>query len=248
MAKKRKQQLSVKQRREEARRRQQAQQNLIIKIAGAVLAVAVVAFIAWQLWPEDPEPASSGVVLEGERPLAEMAPEERNAFYDGYPEMVIDTNREYEAVIHTEKGEIRLELFDDEAPLTVNNFVFLANQGFYDGVTFHRVLPDFMAQGGDPTGSGGGGPGYQFEDETENGLVFDRPGLLAMANAGPGTNGSQFFITYEPTPHLNGGHTIFGELIEGDDALQSLTPRNPELTPTEPGDTIERIDIVEREG
>ena len=247
MAKKRRQQISVKQRREEARRRQQARQNQIIKIAGAVLALAVVAFVAWQFWPEEAEPASSGVVLEGERPLAEMAPAERNDFYSAYPEMVIDTGREYEAIIRTGKGDLRVELFDDEAPLTVNNFVFLANQGYYDGVTFHRVLPDFMAQGGDPTGSGGGGPGYQFEDETDNGLVFDRPGLLAMANSGPGTNGSQFFITYVPTPHLNGGHTIFGELVEGEDVFQSLTPRNPELAPPEPGDTIERSDIVERD-
>ncbi len=103
------------------------------------------------------------------------------------------------------------------APLTVNNFVFLANEGFYDGTTFHRVIQEFMAQGGDPTGTGGGGPGYWFADETGNGLVFDRPGLLAMANAGPNTNGSQFFITFAPMPHLDGAHTIFGELVAGED-------------------------------
>jgi cyclophilin family peptidyl-prolyl cis-trans isomerase len=140
------------------------------------------------------------------------------------------------------KGDMRLALFDDEAPLTVNNFVFLANQGYYDGLTFHRVLADFMAQGGDPTGIGAGGPGYQFEDEVDTGLTFDRRGLLAMANAGPGTNGSQFFITFVPTPHLNGLHTIFGELIEGDDVLSSLT-----INPTsETVDVIEKIVIVEQ--
>ncbi|HEX6383563.1 MAG TPA: peptidylprolyl isomerase [Anaerolineae bacterium] len=247
MAKKRRQQVSVKQRREAMRRRKQERQNLVIKIAAAVLALAVIALLAWQLWPEEPAPESSGAPLEGERPLSDLPPEERNDIYSAYPEMVIDTGMDYEAIIRTEKGDIHLELFDDEAPLTVNNFVFLATQGFYDNVTFHRVLPDFMAQGGDPTGTGSGGPGYQFEDETDNGLVFDRPGLLAMANAGPGTNGSQFFITYASTPHLNGAHTIFGELIEGEDVLRSLTPRDPQLAPAEPGDVIERIDIVESE-
>ncbi|MCP4426116.1 MAG: peptidylprolyl isomerase, partial [Chloroflexi bacterium] len=126
--------------------------------------------------------------------------------------MVIDTAKSYEAVITVAgKGDMRLTLFDDEAPLTVNSFVFLANQGYFDGLTFHRVIADFMVQGGDPTGIGSGGPGYQFEDETDAGLSFDRRGLLAMANSGPATNGSQFFITFVPTPHLNGLHTIFGE-------------------------------------
>ncbi|MCA9921369.1 MAG: peptidylprolyl isomerase, partial [Anaerolineales bacterium] len=118
------------------------------------------------------------------------------------------------------------------------------NQGFYDGTTFHRVLQDFMAQGGDPSGTGAGGPGYEFADETDNGLVFDRRGLLAMANGGPDTNGSQFFITYGVTDWLDGNHTIFGELTEGDDVLSSLALRDP-ATATEPGELIERIDIVE---
>ncbi|RMG93284.1 MAG: peptidylprolyl isomerase [Chloroflexi bacterium] len=160
--------------------------------------------------------------------------------------MIIDTNKEYEAIIRTEKGDMRFRLFDDDAPLTVNNFVFLATQGFYDNTTFHRVLANFMAQGGDPTGLGNGGPGYQFEDETDNGLVFDRRGLLAMANAGPNTNGSQFFITFAPTPWLDGNHTIFGELIEGDEVLSSITLRDPQLFPATPGDTIVRIDIIEK--
>ncbi|MCO5207010.1 MAG: peptidylprolyl isomerase [Anaerolineae bacterium] len=158
--------------------------------------------------------------------------------------MVIDTDADYQAVIQTEKGDIRLKLFADQAPMTVNNFVFLANQGFYDGTTFHRVLENFMAQAGDPSGSGRGGPGYQFDDETDNGLTFDRAGLLAMANSGPGTNGSQFFITYEPTPWLDGNHTIFGELIEGQDVLDSIRLRDPATDP-EPGDVIEAI-IIEK--
>jgi peptidylprolyl isomerase len=239
--------LSVKQRREEMRRQQQAQQNRLIAIIGGVLAVAVVAYIVWQV-------VSSGQannsptegVIEGERPLAALDPAERNTYYGEYPATIIDTNKEYEALIQTAKGDMRIRLLADQAPMTVNNFVFLATQGFYDNTTFHRVLPNFMAQGGDPTGTGLGGPGYQFEDETDNGLVFDRRGLLAMANAGPNTNGSQFFITFAPAEHLNGAHTIFGELIEGDNVLGNLTLRNPDQAPTTPGDTIERIDIIEK--
>jgi cyclophilin family peptidyl-prolyl cis-trans isomerase len=166
----------------------------------------------------------------------------RANYYDAYPDMVIDTNKEYEAIIRTEKGDMRLRLFDDESPLAVNNFVFLSQQGFYDGLTFHRVLEDFMAQGGDPSGTGGAGPGYQFADEVDNGLTFDRRGLLAMANGGPATNGSQFFITFVPTPHLNGLHTIFGEVIEGDAVLDQIA----RVAPGQPGDVIERIDIVEK--
>jgi cyclophilin family peptidyl-prolyl cis-trans isomerase len=158
--------------------------------------------------------------------------------------MVIDTDKEYEALLQTSKGDIRIRLFAQEAPRTVNNFVFLANQGFYDGVTFHRVIENFMAQGGDPTGVGSGGPGYQFEDETSNGLRFDRAGLLAMANAGPNTNGSQFFITFVPTPHLDGRHTIFGEVIQGEEVLSQLNRRQP--GDAQPGDTIERVDIFEK--
>ena len=185
------------------------------------------------------------VPVQEERPLTTIPPEARNGIYNQPPPFVIDTNNAYEAVITTDKGVIRATLFDDEAPITVNNFVYLAQQGFYDGITFHRVLENFMAQTGDPTGTGTGGPGYQFQDETDNGLTFDRPGLLAMANAGPNTNGSQFFITYEPTPWLDGGHTIFGELIIGQEVLDSLTRRDPDANPDVLGDTIQRIDIIE---
>ncbi len=194
-----------------------------------------------QLQPESVESSA----LEMERPLANIPLSERHNYFTEYPDFVIDQSKNYEAIIQTEKGEIRLRLFPQESPLAVNSFVFLAQQGYYDGTTFHRVLDGSLAQGGDPTGTGGGEPGYRFTDEVENGLAFDRPGLLAMANAGANTNGGQFFITYAPLPTLNGRHTIFGELIEGEDVLQSLTPRNPEEAPDFEGDQILRIDIVE---
>jgi cyclophilin family peptidyl-prolyl cis-trans isomerase/tetratricopeptide (TPR) repeat protein len=198
----------------------------------------------------EPEPATAVFAgqeitpLSEERPLAQLDPAARNNYYTAYPPLVIDTTKTYEAIISTEAGDMRLRLFADLAPLAVNNFVFLASEGFYDGTTFHRVIEDFMAQGGDPTGIGSGGPGYQFADETNNGLSFDRGGLLAMANAGPATNGSQFFITYAETPWLDGSHTIFGELVAGEEVLNGLSLRDP-ATAVDPGDTIERIEIVE---
>ncbi len=199
--------------------------------------------------PLPPTPAEPDATLpEGERPLATIPPAQRNGIYNAPPDFTIDLQKTYDAIIRTERGDIRLRLFDDEAPITVNNFVFLANQGFYDDTTFHRVLPDFMAQAGDPTGSGAGGPGYQFPDEVNNGLTFDRRGILAMANAGPGTNGSQFFITFAPTPWLDNAHTIFGEVIGGDDVLGALTLRDPQANPNFAGDRILRIDIEEVEG
>jgi peptidyl-prolyl cis-trans isomerase B (cyclophilin B) len=137
--------------------------------------------------------------------------------WDAPPEMTINTDRIYLATLRTVKGDIKIELFADRAPIAVNNFVFLAEAGFYDNTTFHRVITGFMAQGGDPTGTGAGGPGYAFEDEIVHGLVFDQAGLIAMANSGPDTNGSQFFFTYAPTPWLNGFHTIFGKVVEGMD-------------------------------
>jgi cyclophilin family peptidyl-prolyl cis-trans isomerase len=162
--------------------------------------------------------------------------------------MQIDPSGSYEAVFKTELGDIRVRLFADQAPVTVNNFVFLARQGYYENTTFHRVLPGFMAQGGDPTGTGAGGPGYTFEDEINPDLQFDRPGLLAMANRGPDTNGGQFFITYAPTPHLNGLHTIFGEVVEGTEVLNRLTPRDPQANPDYPGDTLVSVEIIESDG
>jgi cyclophilin family peptidyl-prolyl cis-trans isomerase/tetratricopeptide (TPR) repeat protein len=197
--------------------------------------------------PPEPEgeaelPPFDDTALSGDRPLADLPPAMRANFFDSPPPLVIDPNGTYEALLVTERGDIRLRLFASEAPLTVNNFVFLAEQGYYDATTFHRVLEDFMAQAGDPTGTGSGGPGYMFRDETDNGLLFDRPGILAMANAGPNTNGSQFFITFVPTPWLNGNHTIFGEVISGEQVLDQLTRRDPE-TATAPGDLLLRVEI-----
>lgn len=178
-------------------------------------------------------------------PVATIMPMERNEMYDAAPEMEIDPAKFYYATLKTMRGDIKLQLFAERAPKTVNNFVFLARQGFYDNTVFHRVLDGFMAQAGDPTGTGSGGPGYQFADELFPGLVFDRPGLLAMANSGPGTNGSQFFITVAATDWLNGGHTIFGEVIEGDDVLSRLTRRDPSTQPDFVGDTLYTVLIEE---
>lgn len=143
------------------------------------------------------------------------------------PAMQIDKTKTYKARMNTDKGEMVIELFADKTPLTVNNFVFLAREGFYDGVIFHRVIDNFMVQGGDPTGTGRGGPGYRFADEFVSSLRHDKRGILSMANAGPGTNGSQFFITHGPTPHLDGRHTVFGVVVEGLDVLMSIPARDP---------------------
>lgn len=143
------------------------------------------------------------------------------------PPMTVDPEADYQVTLETAKGDIVIKLFPDVAPLTVNSFLFLVENGYYDGITFHRVIPDFMAQTGDPTGTGYGGPGYSFGLEIDPDLVFDRAGLVAMANSGADANGSQFFITYGPTPTLDGGYTIFGEVIEGMDVVESLSPRDP---------------------
>jgi len=165
--------------------------------------------------------------------------------YDSYPPMTIDESRKYFATVKmTGGGEFVMQLFPDKAPLTVNSFVFLAREGYFDGVTFHRVLEGFMAQGGDPTGTGSGGPGYEFANEDSD-LTFDKAGVVAMANAGRDTNGSQFFITFVPYPSLNGGYTIFGQVIEGMDAVNSITRRDPNQSPDYPGDAIETITITE---
>jgi len=144
------------------------------------------------------------------------------------PEFTIDVKKKYSATLSTDAGDMVFELFSDKAPLTVNNFVFLAREGFYDGTIFHRVIADFMAQGGDPTGTGRGGPGYRFRDEFHPSLRHDRPGLLSMANAGANTNGSQFFITHVPTPWLDNRHSIFGQITQGLDVLLAIKPRDPQ--------------------
>jgi Peptidyl-prolyl cis-trans isomerase (rotamase) - cyclophilin family len=164
------------------------------------------------------------------------------------PPLKIDTGKLYFATVKLAKGgEFVIQLYPDKAPKTVNSFVFLACKGYFNGVTFHRVLDGFMAQGGDPTGTGSGGPGYEFEYEG-NDLTFDKPGVVAMANTGAGTptNGSQFFITFVPTPQLNGGYTIFGQVTQGMDVVNAITRRDPNQNPTTEGDAMESVTITEQ--
>lgn len=161
------------------------------------------------------------------------------------PAMTIDVKKKYQATLNTDKGDIVLELFADKTPVTVNNFVFLSREGFYNGVIFHRVIANFMVQGGDPTGTGRGGPGYTFKDEFVPSLKHDKPGILSMANAGPGTNGSQFFLTHVPTPWLDGKHSVFGQVIGGMDVLMSIPPRDPGR-PEYPGVKINSVTISEK--
>lgn len=192
----------------------------LTRIAGTILVLATLLTVS--CGGEATESETKGVTMP------------KRKTYSSPPAMTIDTSKKYTAIIKTEKGNLLLELFASDVPRTVNNFVFLARDGFYDGTTFHRVIAGFMAQGGDPTGTGTGGPGYSFADEfTKHTHVA---GALSMANAGPNTNGSQFFITYAPQHHLDGKHSVFGQLIEGMDILESI----------EQGDAIIRITIGER--
>jgi peptidyl-prolyl cis-trans isomerase B (cyclophilin B) len=144
--------------------------------------------------------------------------------WDNPPAMRIETDRHYHVVMETTQGDIELELYPEHAPKTVNNFVFLTREGFYDGITFHRVIEGFVVQGGDPTGTGRGGPGYRFEDETEGNPLEHEAKVISMANAGPNTNGSQFFITHAPQPHLNGKHTVFGKVVKGEEVVDAISP------------------------
>ena len=215
-----------------------------IQITGGVVAVLIVIGVLWlalrgKSSGEPEQPASIQTQLAG-APTPGTAKQ-----YDAYPPMTIDVNKKYFATFKLAKGgEFKIQLFPDKAPKTVNSFVFLAREGYYDGTTFHRVLEGFMAQGGDPTGTGGGGPGYQFENEDSD-LTFDKPGVVAMANAGRDTNGSQFFITFAPVPRLNGGYTIFGQVVEGMDVVNSITRRDPDQNPSFEGDKIESVTITE---
>ncbi len=151
------------------------------------------------------------------------------------PEMKIDEKRVYEVTIETKRGAITLMLYPEHAPQTVNNFVFLAREGFYDGVTFHRVISDFVIQGGDPTGTGTGGPGYRFKDEVKDNPLTHVRGAISMANAGPDTNGSQFFIAHSPQPHLNGKHTVFGKVVKGIEVVDAIKQ----------GDVMEAVRVKE---
>lgn len=185
-------------------------------------------------------PAATVALAAAESPVKEAKQ------YSKAPEMQIDVTKTYLATFKMAKGgEFVVQLYADKAPITVNSFVFLAREGYFDGLTFHRVLEGFMAQGGDPTGTGGGGPGYEFVNEDSD-LTFDKAGVVAMANAGRDTNGSQFFITFAPADFLNGGYTIFGQVTEGMDVVNAITRRDPDQNPDFTGDVIESIVITEK--
>ncbi len=211
--------------------------TIVLAVVGLIVIFTIAAILA-----NNPPAAPT---LEAPTPAGEV-PTPSIKQYDSAPPMTIDPTKEYYATVKLVKGgEFVIQLFPDKAPITVNNFVFLAREGYYDGTTFHRVLEGFMAQGGDPTGTGMGGPGYQFVNEDSD-LTFDRAGLVAMANAGRDTNGSQFFITFAPTEWLNGKHTIFGEVIEGMEVVNAITRRDPAQNPAYLGDAILSITITEK--
>lgn len=246
-----------------SRKAQAAQTDATIQYLAIAAIVLVVGLLVWSVVRanipaevEDAQPAEASIeeLFDAEivppTPLptsvpAVTAPTASVKQYRDRPSFTIDRNKKYFATFEMEKGgTFVVELYPDKAPITVNSFVFLAREGFYDGVTFHRVLEGFMAQGGDPTGTGGGGPGYQFVNEDSD-LTFDKEGVVAMANAGRDTNGSQFFITFVPTPQLNGSYTIFGQVIEGMDVVHGITRRDPNLNPNFTGDVIKTITITE---
>ena len=234
--------------REKALRAQQTERTIRLVGIGviALIAVALIFMFFSNRSEAVPTEAPLTEVPQTEVPQTDATQETTTLSYDAYPPMTIDPSKEYLATVTmAEGGEFTIQLFPDKAPKTVNSFVFLAREGYFDGLTFHRVLDGFMAQGGDPTGTGMGGPGYEFENE-ESDLTFDKAGIVAMANAGPDTNGSQFFITFAPTPHLNGGYTIFGQVIEGMDVVNAITLRNPDENPTFAGDVMESVTITEQ--
>lgn len=219
-------------------------QSRTLQLIAAGILILTLAVIGWVVFSSNQnaaQPVSPNA--EAQQP---GAPEVESKQYDTAPPMTIDPSKQYFATIELAKGgQFVIQLFPDKAPIAVNNFVFLAREGYFDGTTFHRVLEGFMAQGGDPTGTGMGGPGYQFQNEDSD-LTFGQPGMVAMANAGRDTNGSQFFITFAATPWLDGGYTIFGQVIEGMDVVMGITLRDPELSPNFSGDVIARVTIEEK--
>jgi peptidyl-prolyl cis-trans isomerase B (cyclophilin B) len=241
-----------------AERRRQRRQRIVAGVVAGALGLGAVGFAGWvflfggngegragpQAGPSASPSPSPEVPVACDGSMPRQAREEKR-MYDAPPKMQIDRRTDYTAVMETSCGTIELELFADRTPVTVNNFVFLAREGFYDGLTFHRVIPEFMIQGGDPNGDGSGGPGYQFRDEIVNRLEFTEPGLLAMANSGEDTNGSQFFITTSEPRHLDGRHTIFGRVAKGMDAVRQIEAvGSPEGAPSELV-YIERVRIKE---
>jgi cyclophilin family peptidyl-prolyl cis-trans isomerase len=217
--------------------------NLFRRFTLTAVLILIVALAAGN-WPAHAQP----IPQAGSTPddlCAAVRPIEPETRAFKQAENVLQDGVDYWAIMCTDTGAIYFDLFEAAAPITVNNFVFLAQQGYYNLTTFHRVLPGFMAQGGDPTGTGSGGPGYEFEDETDNGLIFDRFGLLAMANAGPNTNGSQFFVTFGQPDWLNGNHTIFGQVYQGMDAAEMLLLRDPQESPAYDGAALYTVLIVD---
>lgn len=185
------------------------------------------------------------VTTTGYKPIRLTSGAVEKKTYSEVPAMAIDASKKYNATFNLAKGgSFTVELYPDKAPVTVNSFVFLAREKFFDGTTFHRVLEGFMAQGGDPTGTGMGGPGYEIQNEDSD-LKFNKPGVLAMANAGRDTNGSQFFITFVATPQLDGGYTIFGQVVEGMEVVNGITRRDPMTNPDFTGDVINSVTISE---
>lgn len=224
------------------REQQRKQATLAVILVGIVLVVAVGAFWGLSLASKPQVEA-----VPTSQPQAEAAaPAVSSKQYASAPPMTIDVAKQYFATFKMAKGgEFVVQLYPDKAPITVNSFVFLAREGYFNGVTFHRVLEGFMAQGGDPTGTGMGGPGYEFVNEDSD-LTFDKAGVVAMANAGRDTNGSQFFITFGPTEQLNGGYTIFGQVISGMDVVAGITRRDPQMNPGFTGDVIASLTISEK--
>ncbi len=231
----------------------QAQQTeRTIQYVGIALIVIVVALIAapyvGKLFSTTTSPSEAAVVNDAgsESACAVFDSIPAAEQYNEVPPTLIDTTKQYFATFKMAKGgEFVVEFYPAKAPITVNSFLFLACKNYFDGVTFHRVLEGFMAQGGDPTGTGTGGPGYKFVSEDSD-LVFDKAGVVAMANAGRDTNGSQFFITFGPTEQLNGGYTIFGQVIEGMDVVNGITLRDPMESPTFQGDVVETILVTQK--
>jgi cyclophilin family peptidyl-prolyl cis-trans isomerase len=222
-----------------------------IQIISGIIVLLVIAGIVWAVVATQ-KPASSAQTTPATQAAqaaqpAQPAQTSANARkYSAYPEMTVDKAKKYTATFKMAKGgEFTVELYPDKAPKTVNSFVFLAREKYFDGTTFHRVLEGFMAQGGDPTGTGSGGPGYEYVNEDSD-LKFDKPGVLAMANAGRDTNGSQFFITFAATPQLDGGYTIFGQVTGGMDVVNAITRRDPQANPNFTGDVIENVTITEK--
>jgi cyclophilin family peptidyl-prolyl cis-trans isomerase len=223
----------IKDKREQELKEQQ-QVRMVAAVLGVLMIIGVALFVAWQNGVFEPARVDSSLLAitpGSPEAICEQATPAVDSTVSEYTqaEQVIQQGVDYRAIFCTDVGAIYIDLFEDRTPVTVNNMVFLAQNNFYNNTIFHRVLEGFMAQGGDPTGTGSGGPGYRFQDETFPDLMFDRPYLLAMANAGPGTNGSQFFITFVPTPHLNMAHTIFGEVISGQQVVDSIMLRDPQV-------------------